>query len=165
MKEKNKRTNTDLGQLQAQEREFVTLCILRAFVDYRGRVFCAKLLQKPQGMLTHLWLSSLTASFRWPSFPLDCYLTPTVLLCSPLSTALTVFPGTFLPSFLPSFLPQLPSRGRSRVQGLCLGFAPKQTKRFSDRRAQTHTQSNEWPHSVTICFIISLDGFIIFLLK
>ena len=24
------------------------------FVDHRGRVFCAKLLQKPLGMLTHL---------------------------------------------------------------------------------------------------------------
>ena len=42
---KNKRTNTDLGQLQAREREFVTLCILCAFVDYRGRVFCTKPLE------------------------------------------------------------------------------------------------------------------------
>ena len=49
---KNKRTNTVLGQLQAQEREFVTLCILCAFVDYRRRVFCAKLQQKPLTMLT-----------------------------------------------------------------------------------------------------------------
>ena len=38
-----KRTNTDLGQLQVQERESVTLCILH--------VFCAKLLQKPLTML------------------------------------------------------------------------------------------------------------------
>ena len=44
--------NTVLGQLQAQEREFVTLCILCAFVDYRRRVFCAKLQQKPLTMLT-----------------------------------------------------------------------------------------------------------------
>ena len=59
----------DLGQVQLQEREFVTLCILCAFVDYRGRVFRAKLLQKPPGMLIHLRLSSLTAYFCWPSFP------------------------------------------------------------------------------------------------
>ena len=49
-----KRTNTVLGQLQAQERQFVTLCILRTSVDYRRRVFCTKLLQKPLGMPTHL---------------------------------------------------------------------------------------------------------------
>ena len=30
--------------------------------------------------------------------PLDCYLTPTGLFCPPLSTALSVFSGTFLPS-------------------------------------------------------------------
>ena len=45
---KNKRKNTDLGQLQAQERESVTLYILCAFVDSRGCVFCAKLLQSHQ---------------------------------------------------------------------------------------------------------------------
>ena len=66
----DKRTNRDLGQLQAQAGEFVTLCILCAFVDSHGRVFCARLLQKPLGMLIHLWLSSLTVSFCWPSFPL-----------------------------------------------------------------------------------------------
>ena len=90
---KNKRTNTDLGQLQAQERDFVTLCILRASVDDHGRVFCAKLLQKPLGMPTHLWLSSLPASFCCSSFPwtaisrqlvssyLHCRLPLSVFLC------------------------------------------------------------------------------------
>ena len=33
VEEKNKWTNTDLGQLQAQEREFVKLCILWANVS------------------------------------------------------------------------------------------------------------------------------------
>ena len=94
-KKKNKQTNTDLGQPQAQEREFVTLFILRVFVDYRGHVFCAKLLQKPLEMLTHLWQSSITASFCWRVLPLDCYLKTIVLLCSLLSTTLS---GTFLPS-------------------------------------------------------------------
>ena len=47
VEEKNKRTNTDLGQLQAQERgkSMWHCAALRAFVDYRDRVFCAKLLQ------------------------------------------------------------------------------------------------------------------------
>ena len=47
--------------------DFVQLFV--HFVDYRGRVFFAKLLQKPLGMLTHLLLSSLSASFCWPFFP------------------------------------------------------------------------------------------------
>ena len=41
----------------------------RAFVDYRGRVFCAKLLQKLLGMPTHFWQSSRTATFCWTSVP------------------------------------------------------------------------------------------------
>ena len=67
-----KRTNEQTGTLVSSKRKkgsFVTLCIFRAFVDYHGRVFCAKLPQKPLKMPTHLWLSSLTASFCWPSFP------------------------------------------------------------------------------------------------
>ena len=50
----------------------------RTFVDYRGRVFCAKLLQKLLGMPTHFWLFFLIASFCWPSVP-----------WTPLSTALS----------------------------------------------------------------------------
>ena len=111
-KKKYKLTNTDLGQLQVQVREFMTLCLL----DYRGRVFCAKLLQKPQGMPTHLWLSSFTASFCWPSFPrtaissrpsssaLLCRLTLAVFLCQ-----LTLFLLTDIPFHFP-----FRSRGRSR---------------------------------------------------
>ena len=68
--EKEQTNNMDVGQLQAQEREFVwRFCAaFRAFVDYLERVFFAKLLQKPLGMSTHLWLSSVTASLSWPSF-------------------------------------------------------------------------------------------------
>ena len=82
--EEKKLTNMDLGQLQVQEREFVILCILCASVDYCGRVFCVKLLQKPLGMLTHLWLSFLTASFCWPSFPwtaISCQLVSSAFCC------------------------------------------------------------------------------------
>ena len=51
------------------------------------------------------WLSSLpylhlpTTSFCWLSHSLDSYLKPTVLFCHALSTALSVFSRTFLPSF------------------------------------------------------------------
>ena len=85
-KKNNKRTSTDLGQLQTQEREFVTLCILCVSVDYRRRVFCEKLLQKPRGMLTHLCLLSLPPSADRPSLGLlshtDWSLLPCVVNCS-----------------------------------------------------------------------------------
>ena len=136
-KKKNKRTNTDLGQLQAQEREFVTLCNLRALVDYRRRVLCAKLLQKPLGMLTHLWLSSLTASFSWPSFPwtaISSRLSSSVFSCR---QTLCIFSGTFLPSSTSGLVGGLAVRP---FMWVCV--APKQTKRFSDRRAHTHTHTH-----------------------
>ena len=56
-------------------------------------LFCVKLLQKPLGMPTHLWLSSLTAFFCWLSLPwtaisrwlsssaLHCRLHLSVFLC------------------------------------------------------------------------------------
>ena len=66
-----KRTNEQTRTWVSSKRKkgsFVTLCILRTSVDYRCYIFCAKLLQKLLGMPTYLWLSSLTASFWWPSF-------------------------------------------------------------------------------------------------
>ena len=155
-KEENKRTNTDLGQLQAQESEFVTLCIPRASVDYRGRVFCAKLLQNPQGMLTHLWLFSLTASC-WLSFPwtaisrrpsssaLRCRLPLSVLLSStaPLS------------SLRPSFSRPLSVLREISPLGPLCGFHAKADKETL-WLAHPPTQHNKWPHSVrevSICFI------------
>ena len=95
---KNKRTNTDLGQLQAQEREFCDtlhspcicrlspVCILRETSTKATRNANSCLIVFPH---CHLLLTILL---------LDCYLTPTGLFCSPLSTALCVFPGTFLSS-------------------------------------------------------------------
>ena len=131
MEEKDKRTNTNLGQLQAQERGVcVTLfpAALRAFVDYRGRVFCAKLPQRPLAMLTSvdcvlLLLLTTLSSRLCPS--LDCYLKPTGLLCPSLSNPLSYFSRTFLPSSTSGL------GGRSRPQALCVGFTPKQTKRSS----------------------------------
>ena len=130
-KKKNKRTNTDFGQLQAQEREFVTLCILRAFVDYRG--WC--ILRETSTKATRNTNSSLTV------FPhclllltvllLDFYLKPTALLCPALSTDHLSSQGPSFPRPLPVSLEVLP---------LCplSGFRTK-AKRFSDRCAHTHT--------------------------
>ena len=101
-----KRTNTGLGQLQAQERlcdtfEQLTACILRETST------------KPLGMLTHL----LTVfSVLLSSSP--CLLLPTVSFSGQLSQAdcslLPSFVNCFyLSSLAPSFPPPLPSRGRS----------------------------------------------------
>ena len=54
MEEKEQTNKHGLGSaLSAKKgKVYVTLFIFRAFVDYRGRVFFAKLLQKPLTMLT-----------------------------------------------------------------------------------------------------------------
>ena len=114
---KNKRRN--FGQLQAQERVFCdTLhspCICRLSL--------ACILGETSTKATRNVDSSLTVfphSLLLTVLPLDCYLKPTVLLCSLLSTA----------SFrLPLSTHPLSSLGPS--------FPPP------------HTQYNEWPHSVT----------------
>ena len=135
-----KRTNEQTRTWAISKRKkgsFVTLYILRASVDYRGCVFCAKLLQKPLGMPTHLWLSSLTASFSWPSFPwsaisrlassaLRCRLPLSVLLCQLLC----------LPSDLP-FILHFRSRGRSRAQAF-VWVSRQSRQRGSLTGAHTH---------------------------
>ena len=166
MEEKNKRTNTGLGELQAQERRSLWHC---AFWEQTRACTRAKILTKPLVMLTYsrvgspglcestglssrlsdfCWLSSLlcfhllTASFCQLCPSLDCYLKPTVLFCSLLLThffCLLSGLHSFLPSFLPSFT-HFRSRGRSRAQALCVGFVPKQTKGFSDWHLHTPTQ-------------------------
>ena len=94
----------------------------RAFVDYRGRVFCAKLLQK----------TTRNANSFFTVFP-HCLLLLTV---RPLDS---VVDCPCLLSELP-FLLHFRSHGRSRVQALCFCFAPKQTKRSSAWRT-THIVS------------------------
>ena len=104
---KNKRTNTVLGQLQAQEREFYDTfhspCICRLSPSCILRETSTKATRNANSSLTvfphcHLQLTIL---------PLDCYITPTVLLCSLLLTASlrppfvnspSFFSGTFLSS-------------------------------------------------------------------
>ena len=81
---------------------------------------------------------SSSASFFWLCPSLDCSLMPNVLFCSLLLTdlLLDLLPASFR------------SRGRSRVQALCVGFAPKQR----DPLTGTHThQRNKYPqNSVTL---------------
>ena len=125
MKEKNKRTNTDLGQLQTQKWEEVcdTFC---ASCELTRACTRAKTLTKPLTMRTYLLCIAFIA--------VDC-----LPCCSLLLTA------SFLLSDLP-FLVHFRSRGRSRAQAISVGFAPKQTNGFSDWHPRTHPH-NECPTS------------------
>ena len=145
---KEQRTHMDLGQFK--KGSFMTLCILCASVDYRRRVFCAKFLRKPLGMPINLWLSSFTASFCWPSLPLDCYLMPDYSLLLSVVDWFSVSVLCQLPLCLwdLSFLLHFRPHERSRAQALCLGFV--QTKRSSDRHPHPPTHSTQWSHSVTL---------------
>ena len=137
-----------LGLVQSQERHiFVTIlcsfsCICRLSWACIFRETSTKANRNANSSLTVFphCLLPLTV------LPLDCYLTPTSLFCSPLFTALSGFLCQLTISLL-SNLPLLVhfwSRRRSPAQTLCLGFAPKQTKKSSVWR--TH------PHSVTVRF-------------
>ena len=111
----NEQVRTSVSSKHKKGEFYVTLfcAALRAFVEYRGRVFCAKLPQKPLAMLTSvdsvLLLLSTAISSRLVSSALRCQL-PFCLLWD-----------------LPSLL-----HFRSRVQALCMGFASKQTKGSSE---------------------------------
>ena len=86
------------------------------------------------------WSPLFPILISWPCPSLDCYLKPTVLFCSLLLTVLFC-----LLSDHPSLV-HFRSRGRSRMQALCLGLAPKQR----DRLTGTHTHRyNECPHGIT----------------
>ena len=152
---KKKRNNTDLGQLQAQEREFVTLCILRAIVDYRGRVFCAKLLQKLLEMLTHLWLSSLTASICWLS-SWTAILRRLVSSAHRCQLTLCDFSGTFLPSSTSSLAGDLAfgplCRFRAKTDKEIVWVAPTQTKRIATHCVTTLLKCISTVKSLTIHF-------------
>ena len=126
-----KRTNEQTRTWVSSKRKkgsFVTLCILRASVDYHRRVFCAKRLQKPVGIPTHLWLSSLAASFSWPSFPwtaISRRLVSSALRCRlPLSVFLRQLP-LYLLWYFP-LLVHFRSRRRSRAQVLWVSHRNKE---------------------------------------
>ena len=114
VEEKDKRTNNDLSQRQAQEGVFrATFC---AFCELTRACTRAKLSQKPLAMLTSV----------------DCSLKSTVLFCrlTPSADYLCLL------SDLASFV-HFRSHGRSRAQALWFGFAPKI---FSDWHPHTPTQ-------------------------
>ena len=141
---KNKRTNMDLGQLQAQEREFYDTL----HSSYICRLLPTCILRETSTKATRNANSSLTVFphclLLLIALPLDCYLTPTGLFYSPLSTASLRLPFSTDPlsSLGPSFPPPLPVSREISHSVLCVGFAPKQTKRFSDRRTHTHTHTH-----------------------
>ena len=133
------------------------------FVHLSVQVNDCKTSTKPLRMLTHVLLSSLpcfhlTAYFCRLCPSLDSYLKPTILSCPLLSTA-----SLCLLWDLPSPL-HFRSRGKSHPLVLCVGFAPKQTKRFSERRqdkrkwmppifSHTHTHTHAHTHTHTHTYI------------
>ena len=149
VEEKNKRTNTDLGQLHC--------AALRAFADCRGRVTCVKLLQSHYQCWHFLALVNsasvdqqvLAVTFLTSVDSLLC-LKPTGLFCLSLSTDSLCFL-----SDLPSLL-HLWSRGRSRLQALCVGFALKQTKKSWSQ----HKRKRIATHRVTYCCLTLSNDFI-----
>ena len=136
----------DLDQFLAQEREVCVTILCRFSCICRLSWVCIlrEISTKLQEMPTSFLIVFSHCLLLLTILPLDCGLTPIGLFCCPLSTALS---ASFFVN-CPCLISDLPfhlhfrSRRRSRVQALCLGFAPKQTKR-----------SSTWlttPHSVTV---------------
>ena len=100
--EKEQTNNMDWCQLQTQEREFVWgFCAdFRAFVDYRGRVFGAKLLQSyKKCQLIFNCLPSLPPSADRPSLGLLSHANWSLLL-----SVVDCLPPSFFINWLLSFL-------------------------------------------------------------
>ena len=117
VEEKNKQTNMNLGQLQVQEGgslcdTFVQLSVhLQAIAGMYFVQNFHKVIRNADSSLDCL------ASIFWLCPSLDSYLKPTVLFCLPLSTALSVFSGTFFPSSTSGHMGDLALR--PFVQVLC----------------------------------------------
>ena len=132
---KNERTNTDLGQFQAQEREF---ChdFVQLFVHLKtnaGLYFARNFFKatwNANSFLTVFPHCLLLLTVRPLDSVVDCSLSLSGFL-----SQLTLCLLSDLP-----FLLHFRTRRRSRVQAVCLGFAPKQTKRSSAWRT-THIVS------------------------
>ena len=126
MEEKNKRTNTGLGQLQEQKGG--SLCDTFVQLSKHLQAITGKYLRetftKPLGMQTHL------LSVFSDLFPSSHYLLlPTVSFSGQLSPA----DCSLLPSFvnwrsLSSLGPSFPLPLRSHAQALCVGFSSKQKR-------------------------------------
>ena len=130
---KNKQTNMDLGQLQGESVwqfscSFPCICrLLRAFILRETST-------KPGGMLTHLWLCSLTASFCWSSFLWTAISSRLVSCAQRCQLALSVSYGTFLPSSTSDLAGDL-------VLSLLCGFSAKTDKEIV-WVAPTQTETN-----------------------
>ena len=158
-----KKEQTNKRSKDKKEKDYVTL-LCRFLSICRLSLACIwrETSRKPQGMLTHLCLLLLIV------LPLDSYLKPTVLLCPALSTALSVFSRTFLPSstsVLAGDLALSPLCGfRAKTDKEIVWVAPTQTE--TNRYASCHiifykantsitAQSNSI-FSVSFFFIISI---------
>ena len=66
----NKQTQTWVSSKRKKEKIYVTpLCSFSCICRLSRACILRETSTKPRGMLTHLWLCSLTTSFCWPSFP------------------------------------------------------------------------------------------------
>ena len=172
-----------MPRLAPSERKREVCDIFCAFCELTRACTRAKSLTKPLAMLTCLlalvnpasvgqqvlavvFLTSILLSFLpyfhllTASSALLCQLSLSAPFCwlSIILTALSCLLSSSAP-FCWLFLWELPSlvhfwsRGRSCAQALCVGFAPEQTKRFSDRHPHIHPY-NECP---TSCHIFCLN--------
>ena len=116
--------------------------VFRTFVDYRGRVFCAKLQQSyKECQLIFDCLPSLPPSADRPSPGLRCRL----LSLGSFVNSPSVFSRTFLSSSTSGLV------GDLELRPLC-GFRAKANEEIL-WPAHTHTQHSEWLHSVTHIYI------------
>ena len=153
VEEKNKRTNTDLGQLQVQEGKVCdTFC---ASCEITRACTRAKTLTKPSAMLTFVdWSPLCPILISWLTFSWLLSLADLSFPWLPHHAGWSLL----LPSadclLLSSLGPSFP-----RPTDLVGDLAPKQTKRFSDWHSHTH------PHNecTTSCYS-SYSHFIFFLL-
>ena len=132
-----KKTNTDLGHLQTQEGRYLWRfpSILWAIAS----VYLSEILTKSPGMLTHLLTLANAASES--THPGSHLLSP-----ADYPVLLRWLVSSVLLSDLLSLI-FFRSRGRSRAQALCVGFAPKQTKGYSDWHLPTPISTKRMPTS------------------
>ena len=181
MEEKKTRRNTDLVQLQTQER-FVpdTFCAaFREFLDYRGRVFCAQLLQSHkqcwhllalvnpasvgQQVLAVAFLTSVD-SLLCPSSHSHCLLLLTVSFSRQLSQAVWSLQPSFvnyslslsLSLFSRTFLPSTTSGLTGDLDLRPFVWVSRQNRQ-RDRLSGANTNRNELLHIVSQCDIALLS--------
>ena len=138
--------NMDLGQLQAQEREFCdTLhspCICRLSRAYILRVTSTKVTRNANSSLTVFPHCLLLLTV----LPLHCYLMPTGHFCSLLSTVSLRLPLSTVS--VSSLVPSSPRRLPVSREISTFVLISRQNKEIV-WPARTHTHPTQWSHSVT----------------